>query len=252
VPGKRLGDERHYKLIEFFENDGRKVFDQTTATIFYGQCGEDLEIYVDFISKDLDIFTDTGTYIEIGASNGVMYSNSKFFEDELGFSGVLIEPLPKFFEILSRTRPNNKLYNCAVSEKGGPVEFYEDPGGWVSGMKNTMSSHHYDQWYKDEPFQDNVIEVNSIPMSEIMNEAGLEYVDIFSIDVEGGEYEVLSTIDWNIPIYLFIIELAKDEKETQKDINCRNLMKDKGYRFHKRVGVSEIWYDPEYLNRKIR
>jgi FkbM family methyltransferase len=241
--------EKKYQTVEYFRDSRGVRLGESTATIFYGQCGEDLEIYVDFISKDLEFFKDTGTYIEIGASDGVKYSNSKFFEDELGFSGILIEPLPNFFDTLKQTRPNNRLYNCAVSEEGDSVDvFYSSRiDGYRSGMTKTMASAQK----KEAGFNDSedIISVPAKKMSDIMNEIKLERIDIFSIDVEGGEYEVLATIDWNIPIYLFIIELAVGEEETQKDINCRNLMKDKGYHFHKRVGISEIWYDPFYFEK---
>lgn len=240
--------EKKYQTVEYFRDSRGVHFGESTATIFYGQCGGDLEIYVDFISKDLEFFKDTGTYIEIGASDGVKYSNSKFFEDELGFSGILIEPLPNFFDTLKQTRPNNRLYNCAVSEEGDSVDvFYSSSiDGYLSGMTNTMASSRKTNAGFDD--SKDIISVQAKRMSEIMNESGLEYVDIFSIDVEGGEYEILNTIDWNIPIYLFIIELSEDDGDTQKNINCRTLMKDKGYHFHKKVGLSEIWYDPSYLD----
>jgi FkbM family methyltransferase len=241
--------EKKYQTVEYFRDSRGVHFGESTATIFYGQCGEDLEVYVDFISKDLDFFRDTGIYIEIGASDGVKYSNSKFFEDELGFSGILIEPLPNFFETLKKTRSDNVLYNCAVSGKQDFVDILYSPNidGYLSGMAHTMSSVRKSQvGFNDF---DDVISVQAKRMSEIMHENKLSHVDIFSIDVEGGEYEILNTIDWSVPIYLFIIELASDEEQTQKDIDCRNLMADKGYVFHKRVGLSEIWYDPLYFEK---
>ena len=39
------------------------------------------------------------------------------------------------------------------------------------------------------------------------------------IDVEGGEEEVLKSMDWDIPVYIVCIELDDDNKE--KDENCR-------------------------------
>jgi len=84
-------------------------------------------------------------------------------------------------------------------------------------------------------------------MSTIMNESSLEYVDLFSIDVEGGEFEVLNTVDWSIPVYVFIVELGDTEKEDR----CRELLSDKGYTFSSKIGLSEIWYDSEYIGKRI-
>ena len=55
---------------------------------YYSQQGEDIYIYYNFINK---ICTD-GIFIELGAMDGITYSNTKFFEDKLQFTGTLIEP----------------------------------------------------------------------------------------------------------------------------------------------------------------
>ena len=48
--------------------------------------------------------------------NGITYSNTKFFEDTLNMSGVLIEPTKQYLELL-KNRPNCKIYNKAVNTK---------------------------------------------------------------------------------------------------------------------------------------
>jgi hypothetical protein len=35
-----------------------------------------------------------GTFVELGALDGVLFSNTKFYEDTLGWTGVLIEAQP--------------------------------------------------------------------------------------------------------------------------------------------------------------
>lgn len=242
--------EKDTKLVCYYqEPDGQFVLGPSTATIFYGQCGEDLEVYCDFFHLRRAWYeSNKGTYIEIGASDGVKFSNTKFFEEDMGFSGMLIEPEPRMFETLKKTRPANYLYNCAVDSSGQPVTFLVSNGpgaGWVSGIEKHMPDHHKRAWHQDTQ----QIKVNTAKMSSLMKNSNLERVDIYSIDVEGGEYEVLNTTDWDIPIYVIIIELAEGETETEKDIKCRRLLADKGYIFHKRVGMSEIWYDETYFDK---
>ena len=66
--------------------------------LFYSQQGEDELVYEKYINRRrLD-----GIYLELGALDGIRYSNTKFFEDELGFSGVLIEPIPGQFRRLEQ------------------------------------------------------------------------------------------------------------------------------------------------------
>ena len=77
--------------------------------IFYSQLGEDLFIFKNFINK----IVKDGIFIELGALDGIKYSNSKFFEDELGFTGILIEPT-KNYQKLIINRPNCINLNIAI------------------------------------------------------------------------------------------------------------------------------------------
>ena len=45
----------------------------------------------------------------MGALDGIKYSNTKFFEELLNWTGILIEPNPVMFNKLIKNRPNNYL-----------------------------------------------------------------------------------------------------------------------------------------------
>lgn len=246
--------EKQTKWVEYFpyeESDDTiaRFIGPTTATIFYSQCGEDLDAYCNFFHNKRSWYQENeGVYIEIGASDGVKFSNTKFFEEDMGFTGILIEPEPTLYAKLTKTRPNNHLYNCAVDSSEQPVAFLVTSGAggaWVSGIEKHMSDFHKESWHEDT----NKIMVDTTKMSSIMKSSEVERVDLFSIDVEGGEYEVLKTTDWNIPIYVIIVELGTGATETEKDVKCRELLAEKGYTFSNRVGLSEIWYDEKYFEK---
>jgi hypothetical protein len=55
---------------------------------------------------------ENGFYIEAGAYDGVLQSNTKFIEEELNWTGILIEPSPKVFLELEK----NKCTCCKVEE----------------------------------------------------------------------------------------------------------------------------------------
>ena len=55
---------------------------------FYSQQDEDKYI-IQYILKNK---ISDGTYLEIGACDGILHSNTKTLEDFFGFSGILIEP----------------------------------------------------------------------------------------------------------------------------------------------------------------
>lgn len=243
--------EKATKLVEYYKDDrGQSIIGPSTATIFYGQCGEDLEVYVDFIAKNKEAFRNNGTYIEVGGSDGVKFSNTKFFEDDLGFTGVLIEPVPEFFSMLQKTRPNNSLYNCIVSESEEPQDFLisRGPGGgWVSGMEKTMSEKNKFSWHGQNS---SLIKIQTDKISSIVKKSGLKYVDLFFIDVEGAEKEVLETVDFSVPIYVIVIEL--DGTNEEKDNECREILEQNGFTFHKKCALSDIWYNENYFDVRGR
>ena len=70
---------------------------------------EDLELLVSFQG-----FCD-GTYIEMGALNGVRYSNSFLFQKQFGYQGLLVELSPPYYKLAVRNRPNElAVVNAAV------------------------------------------------------------------------------------------------------------------------------------------
>ena len=46
------------------------------------------------------------------------------------------------------------------------------------------------------------------PISAMLELAGVRSIDLFSLDVEGGELLVLQTFDWSIPVRLSCSGLA--------------------------------------------
>ncbi len=56
------------------------------------------------------------------------------------------------------------------------------------------------------------------PLSEYIHGAGIKHIDLFSLDVEGSEPLVLSTMDWTIPVKVFIIEYNERTQDTIKHV----------------------------------
>ena len=73
------------------------------VTKFYSQHFQDFFIFRNFINQKCD-----GIFVEIGGNDGNTYSNTKFFEDNLGFTGMLIEPHPEQFKNMKKKQ--KKLY----------------------------------------------------------------------------------------------------------------------------------------------
>jgi FkbM family methyltransferase len=209
--------------------------------MYYSQCQEDI-----FLNENIFKNKKNGTYIELGALDGVLYSNTKFFEDSLNWKGILIEPHPEVFKYLQINRPNNFLFNNLVSCHTEPLDFryFVDTHAAVSGVEKTLSQHHFDvyfesnnEWHKSLP--QSKISIKPISLTEIVKQTQLTHIDLLSLDVEGHEYEVLLSWNFSIPIDIILIETLGVQPE--KDELCRQLLIKNNYKFITKCSHNEIF-----------
>lgn len=214
---------------------------------YFSQCGEDKHIYEKYL-KDLEI--KDPTYLELGAANGILWSNTLFFEKYLNWHGILIEPHPSNFRDLTNNRPNNKLFNKLISNSKVPVKYlYFDQWvlGCVAGVKETMPEGNMVNYYLNkDPWYDEMrkvlkeSEIMPVPLSDIIKESGYDHIDFFSLDVEGHEYQVLESFDWSIPINIFLIETNPE------DPRVRDLLEKKDYIFIEYVAHNALWFSRSF------
>ena len=170
-----------------------------------------------------------GFFIEVGAYDGVSFSNSLFFEKFRNWTGLLIEANPRAHrELLAKDR---KAWNTpACISTSSHVELNVD--FVANGMIGGFDGPHFERSggvAKDvdtNPFVYNV-KAHCFPLNVMLDAIGVNYVDMFSLDVEGAELEVLKSIDFSrVTIAVLVIE-----KNYKEDLMF-NFLKDKGYRRH--------------------
>lgn len=201
--------------------------------MYYSQLGEDKILNEKYFNNKRN-----GFFIELGAMDGVTYSNTLFFEQQLGWNGVLIEPQKSMYNSLVVNRPNCYNFNYAISEVEGEVLFTGDYA--LGGIDSTMTDHHRKSWNLTNSYY-----VQSIPISKLLKDIPIKEVDLFSVDVEGGELEVLKTFDWNIHVNVIMVEIFGVDEE--KDEQIRTFLKEKNFSFSEKVPSSEVW-----VNNKMR
>lgn len=194
---------------------------------FWSQWGEDTFLFKHFLNLER---TD-GTFLEAGACDGQSLSNTKFFEDTLGYCGILVEPIADMYEEICRTRPRCRAVRAALIDDGARTV--------------RMRSSQETSYICDDGSQ----EVPACRLSDILD---LPYLDFLSLDVEGSELKVLAGFPWQrVPLGLLLIE-------TLNDINpCAQFLTEKTHlRFAAKcgrnsAGSSEVWVDPHYFRRHL-
>ena len=197
--------------------------------MYYSQCGEDQFLNENFFKNAKNFY-----YIELGALDGVLYSNTKFFEDQLNWTGILIEPHPSKFKLLQQNRPNNFLFNSLVSCETDMLNFkyFENHHAVISGVEKTLPIDHFRQYY-DNPeirhLQQSSILIKPMTLTEIIKSTNIKNFNLLSLDVEGHEYEVLCSWDFSIPIEIILIEILG--LDTNKEELCRQILYKNNYKF---------------------
>ena len=210
--------------------------------MYYSQSGEDEFLNDTYFNNKRD-----GIYIELGALDGILYSNTKFFQDQLGWKGILIEPHPYKFQHLKKNRPNNYLFNKLVSCETENVVFryFLDNYSGVSGVEKTLPSEHFNNFFNTIHEPQGRIIIKPTPFTEIIKHTDIKHVDLLSLDVEGHEYEVLSSWDFSIPIDVILIETLGGS-QCEKEEQCRQLLIKNGYKFDKKFKHNEVFLLNEF------
>ena len=163
-----------------------------------------------------------GVFVELGALDGVMYSNTLMLERCFGWTGVLIEANPTSFESLQRAGRRATLVHSAVcnlkrGDTQGTVRVFHG-GKEISGEADSVSSKMRSFIAPNERV---TVDVPCRPLAAIMATAGYGAADFLSLDVEGAEAKVLQTVS---PAAFALICVELDGRAPAKDALARELM----------------------------
>ena len=163
------------------------VQEQTVHRGGLSQFGEHLDIE-DVVGLQLH-----GYAVDVGACDGVSLSNTKQLEDR-GWNVLCIEANPFFGKALRQNRKNVMMVACGAENMDDQdFHVYEvQPGNFealsaLSPVPNPPM--HADAKEKE------VVKVDIRTLNWCLMEAGFPRVDVVSIDVEGGEEDVLDGFD---------------------------------------------------------
>jgi FkbM family methyltransferase len=167
-----------------------------------------------------------GVYVEIGALDGITKSNTLKLKSCHQWNGLLVEGNPTNYAALKTNRPNpDVVVHSAVCAPPQTHVTFVESGGAISGDINEMSKKFKARWKTQ---QHGTVMVPCLPMSHILQKAGITHVDFFSLDVEGAELTVLETIDFKmVSISVFVIEL--DDTDLRKNWKIRRLLHNLDY-----------------------
>ena len=190
-----------------------------------------------------------GTFVDIGAHNGVTISNSLFYEKKLGWQGICVEPMPKIFKELRGNRSCICIQGC-ITDARGQKDFLHVASPRVntemlSGLLEKYDPKHLarvDREIAQHGGYKEIIKVECYTFNEIMRTHNITHIDYLSIDTEGGELDILKTIDFDT-IAIHIIDV---ENNFPENTGIKKFLTSKGFHFVTRIKCDEVYCNRSY------
>lgn len=240
---QRLLQEAHQELSDFLKTERSRrrgealrqihtISNMLSPTqLFFSQAGQDRVIDRLLDGKRNGIFVDVGGY------DGVTGSNTLFFEVFRNWTGILVEPSPTQLKLAKSARKCPCL-GFAVAGHSGDAQFMEVTSGYTQ-MSGFLDSYADDLLIKvrDNPQHKEVMhDLAKKTLQSILDENNLKKIDYLSLDVEGGEMDILT----NFPFDNYDIDMFSIENNAQTT-DLPQLMQSKGYDLVEFVGVDDIY-----------
>lgn len=201
---------------------------------YHSQYGQDI-----FVSEYLG-HRRNGFFVDVGASDGVTFSNTCHFERVLGWRGLAIEPLPETFLKLKANRTCTPI-NACISGENALVRFMALDGytEMLSGIVSTFDARHrarIDEELASHGGAKREINVASFTLKSILEQHNVHEIDYLSVDTEGSELAILRSIDFKTArIRVISVE------NNYVDSDIWRLLTRQGYRLAAVLGCDEIY-----------
>lgn len=162
---------------------------------FTSQNKQDEYILENFFKKPDGSFIDDGFFIEIGAYDGKLYSNTYALEF-LGWKGICIEPLPHIFSQLQKNRTALCIQGCITNKQGTALfrEVINEGDMLLSGLAEKYNHNHINLIENHYGAESIYYEVPCFLLSDIIQQYSIKIIHFLSLDTEGNELEILESL----------------------------------------------------------
>jgi FkbM family methyltransferase len=197
------------------------------------------------IEKYLDF--DSGYYVELGANDGRLSSNTLYYEQFRNWRGVLIEPAPNLYLKCRKNRSGQNQIVCAAcvsfDYKDEFVKIiYSDSMSVTLNVETDVGDGmaHAELGRQFLKPWETVFTFGAVArtLSSILLEASAPHViDFLSLDVEGAELEVLKGVDHKAFKFRYMLVECRDIGRLQ------SYLEPLGYRLLERFNENDYMFE---------
>ncbi len=139
---------------------------------------------------------EKGFYVDIGANHPVEDSVTKIFYDA-GWSGINVEPLQSFITLLDEARPRDSNECVGIAETEAELTFREYGGAGRSTFSTELMAQLEQDTEEPDVQEFKEYPVKTMRLETLLNQHQVQHIHFMKIDVEGLEYDVIKSNDWN-------------------------------------------------------
>jgi FkbM family methyltransferase len=187
------------------------------------------------------------TFVQIGANDGVVGDPIHQVVETCGWSGVLVEPLPVFYEKLVANYagvPNLEFENAAIGTTDGTATMFSvdpRPGDpyWVALVSSFNRDVILSQGEALPDVENRLVEVEvkTTTLASLVVRHGLATIDLLHVDAEGYDFEILKQIDFSASWAPSFIIFEKEHFDRSTYRQATHMLRRAGYR------CVDIWPD---------
>jgi len=210
-----------------------ELYKDTGDLQFNSQFEQDRFVYTKFFKNKRE-----GVFVDIGAHDGVTISNTYFFEKTMGWKGICVEPIPEVFQKLEQTRSATCIQGCIYDAKE-EAQFLRFKGypEMLSGLMDTNQRRQEEALESVQNGSAEIITVKCYNLNQLLLDQEIHRVDYLSVDTEGGEVNILKSIDYD-KIIVDVIDVENNDG----DALFEKFLSSKGYKKIATLGPDEIYY----------
>ena len=193
------------------------------------QFKEDLHLYENYFFGKVN-----GVIVESGALDGDLFSTTYMFQKHFNWLPVHVEGGIKHYNKLIVNRPDAININAALCNESRVLHYLSRRAGSpVDGIIEFMEPKFVKRFHKMYSLtqqSDYLQEVQCMRFADIAKALGLRHIDIWVLDVEGAELQVLQGTDFaELEIDVIIVETVRRDFVASETLLVKELLSRQGY-----------------------
>jgi FkbM family methyltransferase len=186
-----------------------------------------------------------GFFLDIGAGHPIHISNSWTLQSQFDWEGIIFEPNPEFSLLQKQIRsaPGVEILKLAVTPTKQDFMNYKSDGEYSGDPDNFPGELHSERNKSRKKILTE--RVPATTLREVLETRGITKVDYISLDIEGGELDILKSFPFDVcSVHLITVEhnFRRDDM-----LKIDKFLEEKNFR---RSLNSETEWDSFYVNNE--